>query len=163
MEKWNNRSPEVANLLNPAFCATLIHQTIQEYGKHSKSGLQISLLYLILPILLHKKTREIINSKTNMVKCLQSYPEILIGFSERAKQLIEYANEGLEFLLSRGIVKIADAKINTANNLPAGKIKQLADKNTEIKDCILKAAHLGRWFSNMKTEESIYIAWGVKP
>lgn len=39
---------------------------------------------------------------------------------------------------------------------------KLAAMDSEIADCINKAAHFGRWFHNMRAEENIYVAWGGK-
>lgn len=163
MERWSKRSLEVAYLLNPAFCAGLVYLTIKEYSKKTSCGLPFSVMYLILPILLHKRTREHISSKTNMVKWLQDRPELLIGFSGRVNSLIDYTNETIEFLLSHEVVKIVGDKIQIISNLSATLMKEQAKKDSEIKDCYLKAENLGRWFANMKSQENIYIAWGIKP
>lgn len=163
MEKWSERSIEVAYLLNPAFCASLVYLTIKEYSKKTSHGLPFSLMYLILPILLHKTTRDGINSRTNMVKWLQDKPELLIGFSKRVNSLIDYTNETIEFLLSHEVFKIVGDKFVIINNLSPTLMKANAEKNKEMKDCYLKAEHLGRWFANMKSQENIYIAWGIKP
>ena len=163
MEQWSKRSIEVAYLLNPAFCASLVYLAIKEYSKKISHGLPFSLIYLILPILLHKTTRDDINSKTNMVKWLQNRPELLIGFSKRVNSLLDYTNETIEFLLSHEIVKIVGDKFQIINNLSPTLINVNAEKNREMKDCYLKAEHLGRWFANMKSQENIYIAWGIKP
>ncbi len=163
MEQWSKRSIEVASLLNPAFCASLVYLAIKEYSKKVSSGMPFSLMYLILPILLHKTTREDINSKTNMVKWLQNRPELLIGFSKRVNSLIDCTNETIEFLLSHEVAKIVDAKFQIINNLSPNLMRVNAEKNKEMKDCYLKAEHLGRWFTNMKSQENIYIAWGIRP
>lgn len=80
MDSWEKRSPEVANLLNPAFCAVILYATVAEYQKKAKSGVPFPLLYLLLPIVLHQGTRSRINSKTNMVVWLQRNPDVLIVF-----------------------------------------------------------------------------------
>ncbi len=163
MEQWNNRSIEVAYLLNPAFCSSLVYLTIKEYSKKVSHGLPFSLMYLILPILLHKRTRKDISSKTNMVKWLQDRPELLIGFSKRVNNLIEYTNEAIEFLLAHEVVKIVGDKFQILSNLSPSLMNGQAEKNSEVKECFLKAVNLGRWFANMKSQENIYIAWGIKP
>ena len=163
MNKWNNRSDEIAYLINPAFSASLIYLVIREYSNKSKEGLPFSLIYLILPILLHKKTREIVNSRSNMVKCIQENQEILVGFSKRANSLIDFTNEAIEFLLSRKVIIFDGDKIRASASISLQKFSDIEGKDEEIKDCFLKAGNLGRWFLNMKTEENVYIAWGVKP
>ena len=163
MDKWNNRSDEIAYLINPAFSASLIYLVIKEYSKKRNEGLPFSLTYLILPILLHKKTRGIVNSRSNMVKCIQENQEILVGFSKRANSLIDFTNEAIEFLLSRKVIVFEDDKIKICASISLKTLSDIEEKDEEIKDCFIKAGNLGRWFLDMKTEENVYIAWGVKP
>ena len=163
MIQWDKRSPEVANLLNPAFCAVILYATIAEYQKKAKVGTPFPLLYLILPIVLHQSTRNRINSKTNMVVWLQRNPDALVGFPDRTRSLVVFTNEAVEYLLSRQVVTIADGSLLIQKTLSKSKMDKLAATDSEISDCIQKAAHVGRWFCNMRAEENIYTAWGVKP
>lgn len=163
MKKWNERSSEVAYLLNPAFCGRLIYHAVLEYHKHTNKPFPFMLLYLVLPIVLHRKTREIINSKTQMQIWLQKNPDVLIGFASRAKSLVPITNEAVEFLMHCGIISIsaANADVNIDRLLPSSKEKYAVDD--EISDCILKVKHIARWFSKSGNIESIYVMWGVRP
>ena len=99
MVQWDKRTPEIANLLNPSFCAIILYAAIAEYQKKAKDGIPFPLIYLILPVVLHKSTRYRITSKTNMIVWLQRNPDVLVGFPERAKSMVPYTNEAIEFLL----------------------------------------------------------------
>ncbi|NCB42203.1 MAG: hypothetical protein EOM59_06245 [Clostridia bacterium] len=161
MEIWKNRVPEVAYLLNPAFCSAVLYHTILEYQKRTNRGFPFTLVYLILPIVLHRSTRELVTSKTNMVVWIQRYPEVLVTFPNRAKSLVPYANETIEYLLQTKVVEIVNGEINIAKTLSKTKIESITDK--EIRECFNRAGHVGRWFAQMGAEENIYAAWGVKP
>jgi len=163
MVQWDKRSPEVANLLNPAFCAVIIYATVAEYQKKAKTGIPFPLLYLLLPIVLHQSTRNRINSKTNMVVWLQRNPDALVGFPERARSLVAFTNEAIEYLLFHQIVNVCNSSLIIQKTLSKAKMDKLAVTDSEISDCIQKAAHVGRWFYNMRAEENIYAAWGVRP
>jgi hypothetical protein len=163
MIQWNKRPSEIANLLNPAFCAVILYATIAEYQKKSKIGMPFTLLYLILPIVLHQGTRKKINSKTNMVVWLQRNPDALVGFPDRARSLVMFTNEAIEYLLFQQNVNISDGNLEIIRTLSKSKLDGLAKTDSEIAECIKKAAHVGRWFNTMRAEESIYIAWGVRP
>lgn len=66
MIPWSKRTPEIANLLNPSFCAILLYSATFEYQKKAKNNsMPFPLLYLVLPIILHKSTRNRVNSRTN--------------------------------------------------------------------------------------------------
>lgn len=161
MDAWNKRVPEIAYLLNPAFCSSTIYHVILEYQKKTKRAFPFTLVYLILPIVLHKSTRDRIISRTNMVVWIQKNPDVLIGFPGRAKSLVPFANESVEFLLQRNILEIAHGELSIVKTLSKTKIKAIADQ--EILDCYNKSEHVGRWFAQMGAEENIYAAWGVKP
>lgn len=161
MTIWKNRTPEIAYLLNPAFCSAIIYATIFEYQKKAKNCFPYTLIYLILPMILHKSTRERISSRTNMVVWLQKNSDVLIGYPARASSLIPFTNEALEFLLEQMIINIDDGKLSILKTIPKSKMSNFTDQ--EILECIQKAEHVGRWFAQMGAEENIYAAWGVKP
>ena len=112
MIPWSKRTPEIANLLNPSFCAILLYSAIFEYQKKAKNNMPFSLLYLVMPIVLHKNTRNRVNSRENMVVWLQRNPDVLIGFADRAKSLIGFTNEAIEFLLFQGNCEIIDGGLS---------------------------------------------------
>lgn len=161
MNAWNKRVPEIAYLLNPPFCSAIIYHVIFEYQKKAKRALPFTLVYLILPIVLHKSTRERITSRTNMVVWVQKNPDVLVGFPSRAKSLVSFSNEAVEFLLQQSVLEVANGELSVVKTLSKSKIAAIADQ--EILECYTKAEHVGRWFALMGAEENIYAAWGVKP
>ncbi len=163
MLQWQKRTPEIANLLNPAFCGLVIYTTVAEYQKKVNEGLPFPLMYLILPIILHKNTRNRITSKTNMVVWLQQYQDILVGFPVRARNLVSFTNEAIEFLLYHNNIIIENKRAIISKKISKAKINRYISADQEISECISKAAHVGRWFYNMRSVENIYAAWGVKP
>lgn len=162
MKNWECRATEVAYLLNPAFCGRLIYHAIKTYFEETNRPMPFPLVYLILPLVLHKKTRERINSVTQMQVWIQRNPDVLIGFAERASSMVKVTNEAVEFLLQSEIV-------NLTNNaeLELCKLKKSLSPNKytndEIKKCITKSSNLAKWFSKAGTVETIYISWGVRP
>ncbi|MEG0835734.1 MAG: three component ABC system middle component [Christensenellaceae bacterium] len=161
MRQWNNRSPEVAYLLNPAFCARVIYGVIFSYQKESQRKFPLVLAYLVLPIILHKYTRERISSRTYMQVWLQRNPEVLIGFARRAKSLTIITNEAIEFLLQSQIIAFDAADIEITKPLRLSKQKCIDDP--EILECFAKAEPIGKWFARAGAVENIYVGWGVRP
>ena len=162
MRKWCERSKEVAYLLNPAFCGRLIYNTVKKYGEVTHRAFPFPLIYLILPLLLHKHTRELINSRTKMLIWLQRYPEITINFARRTKDLIQITNEAIEFLMQT-------EKIRLTNNgeveivITSKTISKSKFINDEIKECISKSEHVAKWFAGVGKVETIYVSLGVRP
>ena len=57
MNKWDMRTHEVAYLLNPAFCGRILYSTIKTYNEILNRAFPFPLIYLVLPLVLHKQTR----------------------------------------------------------------------------------------------------------
>ena len=85
MTLWETRSTEVANLLNPAFCGELMLCCIKTYMETSKKPFPYPLVFLILPIILHKKTRTSISKTTReqLHVWIRFNQEIKIGHTKR--------------------------------------------------------------------------------
>jgi hypothetical protein len=161
MKYWNERIQEIAYLLNPPFCASIIYSVAHEYQKTKGFPMPFVLAYLILPIILHKSTREIIDSKTNMVVWIQRNPNVLVGYPQRAKDLVPFANEAVEYLLLQKNITFDAYRLSIIK--PLSKAAMGKTKDNEIFECYNKSEHLGRWFARIGNEENIYTAWGVKP
>lgn len=59
MKDWANRPPEIAALLNPAFCGFLISTGLDAYTKNVNEGAPYAFPFVMLPLILHKPTRQI--------------------------------------------------------------------------------------------------------
>lgn len=161
MRKWEERPPETKYLLNPAFCSRLLYAAIFEYESKSGRPMPFPLIYLILPLVLHKRTREKINSVTKLLNWTQANQELLLGFPARAKGLVEITNESIEFLLCSGIAQLTD----TGEIIRTPRKRKLSEAdylNEEIKQCIWKSKHVARWFIGAGTTENVYACLGVR-
>ena len=139
MQEWKMRTREIAYLLNPAFCGRILYTTIRAYNEKSHRAFPFPLVYLVLPLVLHKETRAIISSRTHLHIWVQQNPQLLIDFPRRASELIPITNEAVEMLLqTRKII-------------------------SEIAECLTKCAHIARWFEDAGKVENIYISLGVRP
>ncbi|NFO02686.1 hypothetical protein FDB23_00940 [Clostridium botulinum] len=161
MKGWNDRPKEVANNFNPAFCGEIICYVIEEYYKEKKDGLQFLLLFLVLPIVLHKETRrKIISSRGYMSVWLHQNQEVKVDFARRVNQLLDITIETYSFLIAYKVIKVENGKIFINTKLQKRKNELLHE---ETKDCIEKAKIIGRWFARNKDTATIYVMWGVRP
>lgn len=163
MIPWEKRPVEIANLLNPAFCGEVLRRCIAKYQAESARPFPHALLFLVLPIVLHRKTRESmpINTRKQMHAWIMENQEIKIGFAERAKNLIQITREAVAFLL-----QIGSLRINKQGFLiiPTYRPRNISGQNAgEIHDCYKKAEMVGQWFARTGSPATIYIVWGVKP
>lgn len=162
MRVWKMRTKEVAYLLNPAFCGRILYGTVKKYNEISNRLFQFPLIYLVLPLVLHKNTRRAINSRTAMLVWIQKYPELLIGFAERASDLVEITNEAVELLLQSELLQLTnEAGLQVNKTIKVMSKTRFID--AEIKECINKSEQVGKWFAMAGDVETIYISLGVRP
>ncbi len=163
IREWSKRSAEIKYLLNPAFCGRIIYASVIGYEKRCGQPIPFLLIYLILPLILHKITREriILGSRTNLLRWTQTNNDILIDFASRARSLLEITNEALEFLLCAGLIEITDDGCIT--KIRHRKLSDTDFTDEEIQECLLKVKYVARWFADSPSIENIYTCLGIKP
>lgn len=162
MKSWDKRTHEVAYLLNPAFCGRILYTTIKAYSEKTNRPLPFPLIYLVLPLILHKETRTNINSRTQLFLWAQKYPQMLIDFPKRTRELVPITNESIEFLLQTGkavLTPDGELEIPVATRM-LSKTKFI---DGEISECIKKSEHVAKWFAGAGKVKTIYTVLGVRP
>ena len=164
MKKRLNRSPEVAALLNPAFCGLLLSIGIDEYNKYSKDGAPYAFPFIMLPLVLHRPTRMIFpRTVRTAFSAWITNPDTAIakiGFSERAKNMTPYVKEALIFSIQNKNVEFTDLGLlksvsTAANSFP--------DTTREVEDCIKASRFSGKWLSMIGDFKTAMALLGVKP
>lgn len=162
MKNWNMRTHEVKFLLNPAFCGRVLYSTIKTYNVKMCGTFPFPLIYLVLPLILHKGTRGNINSRTQLQLWVRRYPQLLIDFPQRARELVPITNESVEFLLQTGMVLLTqngELKISQTSKT----LSKTEFVDDEILECLKKSEHIAKWFAAAGKVETIYIELGVRP
>lgn len=110
LRNWNERSPEVAALFNPAFTSALIYTALLEFKKNDSCEAPYAFPFVLLPIVLHPKTRKKLprSSRTAFSVWITNEDNagIKVEFAERAKQLTPYVKEALLFSLQNNRLSI---------------------------------------------------------
>ena len=163
MREWSKRSNEIRFLLNPAFCGRIIYASVEEYRKRCGNDMPFPLVYLVLPLILHRYTREKIlpGSKTNLIQWTQSNNDILIGFPARTRGLLETTDEAVEFLLCAGLIEITED--GCIKRIQRRRITETEYTDEEIEDCLSKVKYVSRWFADLSSIDIIFSCLGVKP
>ena len=156
-----HRPVEVAHLFNPAFCALVIREAVLGFQDKSPSGMPFPLFFLLLPIVLHKRTRLLLPSNvgTKMHPWLQANQEVRIRFADRCIALLPDSREAIVFAASRGFLGITAGRI-VARRIPLS-LPWPAGSEPEL--CIKKARFLGRWMALAGSITTIFAMWGVRP
>ena len=97
MKRWDHRPFEVRNLFNPAFCGLILFRALQGYEEENADGMPFSLALLVLPLCLQKESRQVIadSPRSYLLKTVEKNPQLLVGFADRAKDLMPFALEAL--------------------------------------------------------------------
>ena len=162
MNKWDMRTHEVAYLLNPAFCGRILYSTIKTYNEILNRAFPFPLIYLVLPLVLHKQTRINISSRTQLLVWVQKYSQLLIDFPRRTRELVPISNEAIEFLLQTG--KIVLTPNGELEIVPTSRT--LSKTNYAVFDVNviqIIADHVSKLFASSGNTETINIVLGVRP
>lgn len=163
MLNWEQRPFEIANLFNPAFCALLLRDAAKGYRKENQKGLPYPLSVFILPLVLHKTSRElmpkIISSKMHV--WLKNHEELRIDFAKRVRHMLPYSKEALIFGMQGKLICINEE----GNLIPVErKLKTIRWKNDdETAICMQKSLFLGRWLAHAGDISTVYAMWGIRP
>lgn len=165
MTPWADRPSEVANLLNPAFCGLLLREAAVGYESVTPTGLPFPLAFLVLPVVLHEATRELLprSTTTSLHAWLQENPQARVNFAERARELASWTREALLYLAARGTVRFAEGgAVQSAGKLSRGR-SALEEGSAEVKLCLQKAKLVGKWFALAGDTATVLQMWGVRP
>lgn len=162
MKQWDDRPVEIRNLFNPAFCGLVLMRALYGYEEEDPRGMPFSLVLLVLPLCLHKQSREILQrgNRSYFLKILSSHPELLVGFARRATDLLPYTFEALGFVMQMGTFKVAtNGRLKTDST---GVRKSLTG-TAETISCQRVARYVGKEFARVGDRSTLYLTLGVRP
>ena len=164
---WKERPKDVFNLFNPAFCGEILRICIASYEDESGKSFPFSLIFFILPLALHKFTREQMPQKmprtTLFLSWLQKHPEVRIDLPRRTEELVLFTHEAFLFLLTKGVITILANGNLTANDYIPPRISGNDPAIEEVKDCFRVARYIGKWLSEFSKPSLVYTALWMSP
>ena len=165
MRHWHDRPQEEAYLLNPAFCALTISAGVRGYASVESAGMPFPLAFLVLPVVLHKQTRDALprSVRTYLATWIEDNPDVRIGFADRARALVPFVREGLLLAFSQGEIALRSEGRVAPGARPARIGDYLGAATDEVRSCIRKAEFVGRWLARAGTVPTIVALWGVRP
>ncbi len=164
LRHWSLRPVEEARLLNPAFLAVLIWACARGYSGEGRNGVPLPLLFVALPLVLHKATRQDLPStvRAQLPGWLADHPEVQLRFAARAQALVPLVKEGILFGTSGELLALSAHRV-----LPAARPRTMAgfleEATDEVADCIKKAELVGRWFARSGNYSTVMALWGMAP
>lgn len=168
MRSWEDRSIEIANLLNPAFLSAIIYQSIKGYAIESrKTKCPYVLPFLVISLVLHKRTRDSLPRQvtstfsTWLTQIRGSHAKL--NYSERTKELVPFVKEAIMFGLTNQLLILdgtGSLNINQKISLPTHSNKNITE---EVINCYKRAYFCGRWIAKAGKIETVMALLGVKP
>lgn len=165
MLPWRERSLEERNLLNPAFCATLLWNAAQGYTSERNSTMALELSFLVLPVVLHLETRESLprSVRTSLTTWLAEHPLFRTRLAERAANLRSFTREGLLFGGTHGLLALRHDGVRARTEMRLQVLGTLSESSEEVRACAKRADFLGRWLERAGNAETVMALLGVRP
>ncbi len=162
MKRWNQRPFEIRNLFNPAFCGLVLFRALHGFEEQDARGMPFSLSLLVLPLCLHKDSREVIagSPRAYLLKTTEKNQQVVVGFADRVTQMLPYAFEGFGLLMERGCIAVAgNGRIQTV----PGKVRKAVSGTDETVSCQKVARIVGRDFARIADRATVYTTFGIRP
>ena len=163
---WARRSPERANLFNPAFCGALIYEFVKTFEKERAEGVPLTYIPVALSMVLHENTRDRLpgSSVSSFLEWVQRNEDLLISFDIRTSNLVPIVKEALRFLLQNDAIRIGTGHLIVLGDKNAHFTAPfLRNTTNEISDIVKKTKFMSRWFVKSGSEISILSTLGVRP
>lgn len=162
MKRWDQRPFEIRNLFNPAFCGLVLFRALRGHEEEDARGMPFSLSLLVLPLCLHKDSREVISSspRSYLLKTTEKNQQMVVGFADRVTHMLPYAFEGFGLLMERGCIAIADdGRIQTVPN----RVRKTVSGTDETVSSQKVARIVGREFARIADRVTVYATFGIRP
>jgi hypothetical protein len=162
VKRWDQRPFEIRNLFNPAFCGLVLFRALYSYQEEDARGMPFSLSLLVLPLCLHKDSREVIVSspRSYLLKTAEKNQQIMVGLADRVMQMLPYTFEGLGLLMERGCIIVAEDGCIQA--VPK-KVRKSVGGTAETVACQKVARIIGKEFARIADRATIYTTFGIRP
>ncbi len=162
MKSWSSRPREIRNLFNPAFCGLVLVRGIEGFIKETNKPMPFSLALLILPLCLHKRTRDHLKqgNRSYFSKILQEHPEIRVDFAQRARDLLPYTMEAFAYLMACDVILVDESG---AIKVIEHSIRKSIIGSQDTKDCQTVAHSLGKKLALINDRVTIYSTLGIRP
>ncbi|KUL22840.1 three component ABC system middle component [Actinoplanes awajinensis] len=156
MSSWHNRPQVTAAYLNPALIASIIATAARSYETGRQQPMAWPLAFIVVPLLLHRPTREQLPSSTatHLSTWISRNALLQAGFAERAASLVPPIREGLRFGLRHGALTIINGGLSGSLRPAAG---------ADLRSLFNSARMVGRWLAKTEHPATVFALFGVEP
>jgi ABC-three component (ABC-3C) system Middle Component 3 len=161
---WRERPIEEVTNLNPAFCGELLFRAVAAYNKLRRGPLSFAIAFLVLPIVLHKPTRDELPGRASaaFLAWTSEHGPLLAQLPDRVIRLTPVTRESLLFTVQHHILRIEEGAIAPGSR-PLRLSAAPSPSTDDSREARSAASLLGRWFANQALPASILQGLGVSP
>ena len=151
-----SRPAELIDLLNPVCCSLLIRSAIDGHVQESECGLPYALAMLVLPLVLHKRTREALPLRltTTLAIWAQRHPELLLELGRRVKSMDVFYREAIIWAMNQRLLSLEGDTLKANSVTPFSKRSFL--RTREMESCERASFLIGRWFAKSGNSATIF-------
>lgn len=163
---WEDRSPEVASLFNPAFCGLLCYAAVKGYQSVDEAGMPFSESFLVLPLLLHEPTRRALprQIRSPLMSWFSANPALRVGMSERVRQSTDLTREALMFMIAGEAIVISSGGVLLPGRIsPRFNVARATTPNLDIRERVQQATLVGRLLARAGTQATVLATIGLTP
>ena len=148
----------------PAFCSELIARTVCEHHRTQQAALGIVSAFLVLPLTLHRPTREALPGRANTAFAgwVAQHTALLAELPDRTRRLRPVSSEALLFAVRHRLLAFEGGDL-----VPGARplrLRARPDVTTdEVRAARSAAGLLGRWFAGQGTTTAVLQGMGVAP
>lgn len=128
-------------------------------------GMPYPLAFMLLPIVLHKATREALpqNIRTSLAAWIQEHTSVRVLFAERVISLKPHTREAILFgLLHDWLAFRANGRLRTT--MTGQDVNRFLRRlDGEARECVMHARFIGRWFASAGSPQTVLALWGIRP
>jgi hypothetical protein len=165
VSRWTSRPTEERALLNPSFCSCLLWQAAIGYKSIAGESLPFDLSFLVLPIVLHRATREALPTsvRTSLTVWIDDNPLARLRVADRARLLLLFTKEAMMFGGLHGLIEFQTDAITANIGWKKSIATDLKDSTDEVRSCMKRAHFVGRWLASSGTSSTVMTIFGVRP
>lgn len=165
MISWIERPPEERALLNPSFCSCLLWQAAVGHESTRKTLLPFDISFLVLPLVLHRETRESLPraTKTSLAVWVDENPLSRPRVADRARTLAPFTKEAMLFGGVHGLLSFKDGAMKGNTEWKKRITADLKDSTEEVRGCFKRAEFVGKWFAGSGSAATVMAILGVRP
>jgi hypothetical protein len=163
-----DRPQEEVALLNPAFTSTGLWSAARGYVKtdvRERDALPFTLAFLVLPLVLHRQTRESLptSTRTSVAVWASENPLLRARLPEQARTLVPFTRAAMLFGGMHGFFSLPDGNVVPNHAWKANVNNVLKDCTDEVRFCVQRADFVGRWLAAAGDSLTVLSLFGVQP